>query len=79
MKLFKVYKDAGISAKSVYPSKTSVVTKIELPSRYSQSNWLLLLISFIDVIISFLLSLFSAVLLVSHQVVSKIITIHIKK
>lgn len=38
MKLFKVYKDAGISAKSVYPSKTSVVTKIELPSRYSQSN-----------------------------------------
>lgn len=77
--VFKVYKDAGISAKSVYPSKTSVVTKIELPSRYSQSNWLLLLISFIDVIISFLLSLFSAVLLVSHQVVSKNITIHIKK
>ena len=36
--VFKVYKDAGISAKSVYPSKTSVVTKIELPSRYSQSN-----------------------------------------
>ena len=77
--VFKVYKDAGISAKSIYPSKTSAVAKIELPSRYSLSNWLLLLILFIDVIISFLLSLFSAVLLVSHQVVSKIITIHIKK